>query len=305
MDCIESLESYTTQDDCVLTIGNFDGVHRGHQSLLARARQMADERGVKLAALTFEPHPRRLFRPDDPPFRITPAAVKARRLAACGVDVLFSLPFNWDFASQSADEFMARILTNGVRPAHIVVGYDFRFGQLRKGDADTLRQTGFEVSVIDEVGDEGEGPYSSSRVRQALRHGEISTANSILGWDWEIEGVVFKGDQRGRELGYPTANVRLEDTLHPSYGVYASRIQIEGDDTWHMAATNIGIRPMFEVSVGQVEAHILDFDADIYGKVVRVQPVQKIRGEARFNSLEDLIAQIEKDCDKTRTVLGG
>lgn len=287
----------------IMAIGNFDGVHRGHQALLQTARRLADAAGVRLGVMTFEPHPRRLFRPDDPPFRITPAAVKHRRLAACGVDDVLSLPFDWDFASQSADDFIAHILRAGPRPAHIVVGNDFAFGQLRKGTPQTLRDAGFIVTVLDKIADEGEDPLSSSRIRDALCRGDIAHANAMLGWDWEIEGIVVKGDQRGRTIGFPTANVMLGDTLHPAYGIYATLVQVEGETTWRPAATNIGIRPMFEVKIGQVEAHILDFADDIYDRTLRVRPVQFLRGEAKYDSLEALIAQIEKDCAQARTIL--
>ncbi len=289
--------------DCVLAIGNFDGVHKGHQQLLAEAKKIAQESGKKLAVLTFEPHPRRLFRADDPPFRITPAAMKARKLAEYGVDTLFALDFNWDFASQSAEQFIETVITNGIKPAHIIVGFDFAFGQLRKGNADTLKDAGLAVTVMEQVSDEDGAKYGSSPVRTALRHGDMDKANNLLGWEWEIEGTIVKGDQRGRELGYPTANVKLEDTIHPAYGVYATMVQIEGETNWRMAATNIGIRPMFELQVGQVEAHILDFDGDIYGKTLRIKPVKRLRGEAKFDGLDELIAQIEKDCDTARSVL--
>lgn len=288
----------------VLAIGNFDGVHQGHQALLAHAQAIARDENKPLAVLTFEPHPRALFRPDDPPFRITSANVKARRLAEAGVDTLFSLGFDWDFASQSADDFVARILAGGIKPAHVVVGYDFRFGQLRKGDADTIRAAGIAVSSFGEVADAHGEKFSSSTIRQKLRAGDIASANAMLGWEWEIEGAVFRGDRRGHELGYPTANILLGDTLHPAYGIYATRVQIEGEDTWHAAATNIGIRPMFEVKQGQIEAHILDFpDRDIYGRLLRVKPIERLRGEAKFPDLAALIAQIDKDCAQVRAIM--
>lgn len=291
----------------VVAIGNFDGVHRGHQALLAHARQIADGMGKKLAVLTFEPHPRRLLRPDDPPFRITPSSVRTRRLAACGVDLLFQLKFDWDFASQSAETFIANVLgEKGAAAAHIVVGFDFRFGQLRKGSPETLRQAGFAVTVMDEISDEQGGKFSSTSIRTALRYGKIGEANAMLGWDWEIEGAVSPGDRRGRELGFPTANVPLGQTLHPAYGVYATLVKIaeDGEDSpWLPSATNIGIRPMFEVETAQVEAYIFDFNRDIYGKTLRVRPVRRLRGEARFDTLEALIAQIEQDCRDAREVL--
>lgn len=292
----------------VLAIGNFDGVHRGHRKLLAAARDKADTLGAGLFVLTFEPHPRALFRPDDPPFRISPQPVKMRLLEECGIDAVFSLPFDWDFASQSADHFIDRILCQGIKPVHIFVGDDFRFGQLRKGSPATLRNAGYEVTEITKLtcSSADDEALSSSRIRAALRHGELAKANAMLGWEWYMEGTVIKGDQRGRELGYPTANMALHDTLHPAYGVYAAWVQIaeDGEDSpWLSSATNIGIRPMFEVKVAQVEAHILDFDRDIYGKTLRVKPAAKLRGEAKFDSLDALIDQIAEDCEKARDIL--
>lgn len=287
----------------VIAIGNFDGVHRGHRELLAKARALADMKQRRLGVLTFEPHPRALFRPDDPPFRITPAAMKARRLAACGVDVLFSLPFDWAFASQSAEHFIESVLKEKIAPSHIVVGNDFAFGQLRKGTPETLKKAGFGVTVPEMLADEGEDKFSSSRIRQLLQEGDIEGANEALGWEWEIEGPVVKGDQRGRTIGYPTANVPLNETVHPAYGVYATWAQIEGETQWRPSATNIGIRPMFELKTGQVETYIFNFDRDIYGKTLRVKPVRRLRGEAKFENLDALVAQIKKDCAEAQKIL--
>ncbi len=288
----------------VIAIGNFDGVHKGHQALIARAKEIAKKLDKPLGLLTFEPHPRRLFHPDEPPGRITPAPQKAKRLDHEGIDYLFSLNFDWDFASQTANEFIQRILSDGLAASHIVVGYNFCFGQLRKGSAETIKEAGIPIDIVEPVNDASDKTYSSSRVRQSLKNGNIDSANEILGWDWEIKGKIFRGDRRGHELGYPTANILLKDTLHPAYGIYACLVQIEGEEEWLPAATNIGIRPMFEVSEGQVEAHILDFpDRDIYDKTLRVKPVKRLRGEAKFNSLDDLIVQMEKDCAQTREIL--
>lgn len=303
MDIYENLDQ-AGGTDCVLCIGNFDGVHRGHRTLLTAARSIADKSGNPLGVLTFEPHPRRLFRPDDPPFCITPPPVERRMLQSLGIDVLFSLRFDWDFASQSAAAFVTNVLQGGIRPSHIVVGYDFRFGQLRSGTAETLRAAGFAVTVVEELADEEHRAYSSSRVRVALRHGDLDTANRLLGWDWELEGEVITGNRRGHTLGFPTANVELGETLHPAYGVYAAWAMVRGEEVWRPAATNIGIRPMFELPIGQVEAHILDFDQDIYGEPLRVRPVIRIRGEARYASLEELVDQMRIDCQITRRLLG-
>lgn len=288
----------------VLVIGNFDGVHKGHQTLLARAADLAKDKGTHVSVLTFEPHPRRLFRPDDPPFRITPAALKADRLAACGVTNLFGIGFDWDFASQSAQTFIKDVLLEGIAPVHVVVGYDFRFGQMRKGEPKDIEAAGLALTVVDEVADEGGAEISSSMVRKALRYGDVDKANDILGWNWEVRGAVIKGDQRGRELGYPTANFPLDEIVHPAYGVYAARVQIEGEEGWRLAAINIGIKPMFEVEHADMECHILDFSEDIYGKTIRVQPVKFLRGEAKFNSVEELITQMDADCKQAREILG-
>ncbi len=288
----------------VIAIGNFDGVHRGHSHVLEMVKAEARKTGAKTGVLTFEPHPRHLFRPDDPPFRITPAALKHVRLAEERIDFCCSLPFDWAFASQSAEVFITEVLGQ-IKPSCIVIGEDFRFGQLRKGTPDTLRESGLRVVTAETVADADGTIISSSRIREALRLGDITQANALLGWEWMIEGVVVKGDQRGRELGYPTANVRLSETLHPAYGIYAALVQVEGEDRWLPSATNIGIRPMFELKVGQVEAHILDFSSDIYGKVLRIRLVKKLRGEAKFDSLDALINQIEEDCRQSRILLTG
>lgn len=289
--------------NAVIVIGNFDGVHKGHQALLGQAKSIATQQNRPCGILTFEPHPRRLFRPDEPPGRITPHALKAERLEKSGINFLTSLDFNWDFASQSADEFIKDILQEGLQASHIIVGEDFRFGQMRQGTPKMIEAAGIPVTAIQKVTCNDGDIHASSAIRQYLRDGDIQKANSILGWDWEIRGEVIKGDQRGRELGYPTANLKLDETVHPAYGIYAGRVQIEGTNTWHQSAINIGIRPMFEVPIAQVEAHILDFDQDIYGKTLRVKLVKRLRSEAKFNSLDELITQMEKDCQQARKVL--
>jgi len=291
----------------VIAIGNFDGAHKGHQVLFEQGEAIARAEGRPFGVLTFEPHPRKLFRPDDPPFRITPRPLKKRRLEECGIELMVELAFDWDFASQSPQEFVHNVLDNGLQPGHIIVGYDFCFGQLRQGTPETLREAGYAVTVIDKVADEGHDVVSCSTIRQALQDGHLEDANQLLGWDWEMEGVVQMGEQRGRTLGYPTANVPLGETLHPAYGVYACWVQIvdDGPDApWLPSATNIGIRPMFEIPVGQIESFIFDFDRNIYGKRLRVRPVRRLRTEAKLESLDALIRQMELDCRQARAILG-
>ncbi len=288
---------------CVVIIGNFDGVHLGHQALINTAHTIAHNSGKPLAVLTFEPHPKQLFRPDEPPSRITSGDLKAERLACHGVEYVFSLPFDWDFASQPAEDFVKNILKDGLNASHVIVGCDFKFGQLRKGTPQTIKDLGLNITVVDKIKGENECNLSSSHVRQLLRKGNIDEANKILGWNWEIHGEVFKGDQRGRALGYPTANMKLDHTIHPAYGVYACLAKIEGENKWMQGASNIGIRPMFEVSVAQVETFIFNFNEEIYGKKLRIRPIPRLRGEAKFNSIDDLISQMDKDCRQTKEIL--
>ena len=294
----------TDSTGCVVAVGNFDAVHLGHQALLAEAKAIAVSRGAPFAVLTFEPHPRRVFRPDAPPFRVTPLAVKLDRFAACGVDCVYVCPFNWELAALSPEQFIQRILKDLISPAMLVIGQDFHFGHNRSGNAELLQKSGIEVVSVSLLSDAQHAVVSATRVRGALQAGHIDEANALLGWEWELRGVVQHGDKRGREIGYPTANIPLGETLHPSYGVYATYVQIEGESAWRKAATNIGIRPMFELPTGLVEAHILDYEGDIYGKTVRVRIVKKIRDEMKFSSLDLLIAQIDGDCEEARKILG-
>ena len=289
--------------NAAVVIGNFDGVHRGHRALLQRASGVAGGQGLPLAVLTFEPHPRELFRPDEPPCRITPLELKAERLEKEGVEDLFCKPFNWDLASMSAEDFIEIILKRELNAKHVIVGFDFRFGQMRKGTPDMIEKSGIAVTVIEEIRAQDGQEISSSRIRQHLRRGEIDKANALLGWEWEIRGEIVRGDQRGRELGYPTANMALGETLHPAYGVYAAYARMEGEEQWRLAAVNIGIRPMFEIPTAQVETFIFDFDREIYGKTLHVQPVARLRSEAKFANVQDLIAQMEKDCAQAKALL--
>jgi riboflavin kinase/FMN adenylyltransferase len=287
----------------VVAIGNFDGVHRGHQILLAQAGAMAKGMGRDLGVLTFEPHPSALFRPDEPPSRITPLGLKAEKLQASGTDHVYALNFNWEFASQSAEQFIEKILKKGLNAAHIVVGHDFRFGQLRKGTPDMIERAGIPLTLIQEQKNENAQTYASSTIRQHLRRGEIEQANERLGWDWEIWGTIIKGDGRGHDFGFPTANMDLEGVVHPAYGVYASRSKIRGSGEWMNSVTNIGIRPMFQVREAQAETFIFDFNDRIYGEILQVRPLRRLRGEAKFDTPEALIAQMHRDCQEAKEVL--
>lgn len=294
----------------VMAIGNFDGVHRGHAALINEARDIAKSLGRRTSVLTFEPHPRQLFQKADDPFRLTPGPVKARLMRDLGVDVLYTLKFDATFSLVSAEDFVSKYLVDGYGVHHVVVGRDFQFGQGRSGDIDMLRRMSrdyrFGLTAFEKVTDHDFQTYSSSSVRDALRRGDIESANRMLGWDWEIEGTVINGDKRGRELGYPTANIELGEYLRPSFGVYAVRVALDDfarNPQWLMGAANIGIRPMFETPTPLLEVHILDFEKDIYSHSLRVQPVKKLRDEEKFDSLDALKDQMAKDCDDTRRLL--
>lgn len=298
----------------VVAIGNFDGIHRGHQAVIGKAGRLARELGAPLAVLTFEPHPRNYFRPDSPPFRLTPFRLKARLIEALEVDCLFVLRFDRALAELGAEAFIADVLVSGLGVRHVVVGDNFRFGRKRTGDIAMLetqgRSNGFGVTCLGRItgpsGATGDAePFSSTHVRDYLAAGNPTRAALLLGRYWEIEGRVQRGDQRGRALGYPTANVAIGDILLPAFGVYAVRAGIDrGADTkWHAGAANIGIRPMFESKRPLLEVHIFDFDRQIYGRHMRVALVDYLRPEMAFDSVEDLKAQMEEDCRRARASL--
>jgi riboflavin kinase/FMN adenylyltransferase len=287
-----------------VALGNFDGVHHGHQALLATAKEHAGKLGAPVLALTFEPHPRGFFVPDTGPFRLTLPPAKTRLLAAHGVQAVLAQRFDAAFAALPADAFVADVLLNGLGTRHVVCGYDFTFGTRRSGNVEMLRAEGkargFGVTVLDPVMREGE-IYSSTRIREALRAGWITEAAELLGHSWEIEGTVELGDQRGRTIGFPTANVDLGEHLRPRFGVYAVRALVEG--SWRDGVANLGKRPTFGKLKENFEVHLLDFAGDLYGKVLRVAMVDFIRPEMKFAGLDQLKAQIAADGEAARKVL--
>jgi riboflavin kinase/FMN adenylyltransferase len=292
----------------VVALGNFDGVHKGHQALLAHAAERAAALGVKLVALTFEPHPRRFFVTDTGPFRLTLPPAKTRLLGEHGVQAVLAQHFDTEFAAVSADAFVDDVLLQGLEARHVVCGYDFTFGARRTGNVEKLRELGaskgFGVSVLDPVTREGE-IYSSTRIREALRAGWASEAAELLGHPWEIEGMVEKGDQRGRTIGFPTANVALGEHLRPRFGVYAVRALISGDaqNKWRDGVANLGKRPTFGKLQENFEVHLFDFTADLYGKAMRVALVDFVRPEMKFTGIDQLKAQIGADGEAARKIL--
>lgn len=285
----------------VLAIGNFDGVHPGHQALIAQAKAQAAARKTRAAVMTFEPHPREFFKPDDPPFRLTLLPMKARLLAALGVDDIFAPPFDAGFAAQSAAAFMD-FLRDRLEPESIVVGADFAFGKGRGGGIDTLREM-FDVTVVKPVTCPQGAVYSSTRIRALLQEGKLQEAAALLGRPWEVEAEVVHGDKRGRELGFPTANQQVDRYIRIPYGIYAVRVMVEGWTAPRAGVANFGIRPMFKIRRPIFETHIFDFNGDIYGKDMRVEPVKFLRAERAFDDLDALVRQMKQDCLDARAVL--
>jgi riboflavin kinase/FMN adenylyltransferase len=288
-------------------IGNFDGVHLGHQAILKLAAAAAD---APLGVVTFSPHPREFFAPDGPPFRLMGDAAKAHRLEKLGVAHLFEIPFNAALADLTPEAFASDILRDQLGLAHVTVGADFRFGKDRAGDTAALRrfgaQMGFGVTVADLIATGGV-EVSSTRIREALSEGRPDEAARMLGHLHRIEGKVVRGFQRGRDLGYPTANIALDGLHLPKFGVYAVRVSVltgenAGDYT---GVASLGVRPMFDGEEPNLETFLFDFRGDLYGARISVALVAYLRGEERFDSLEALISQMDADSARAREILAG
>lgn len=301
----------------VIAIGNFDGVHRGHQAVIGEAVRRARASGRPGAVLTFEPHPRRYFRPDTPPFLLTRLRTKARVIAALGVDNLFVLRFNAAIAGLTAEAFIDQVLIEGLHASQVVVGYDFVFGQGRRGNPDLLRERLAAKGVVPYVmppvaaphaepdGDSEGLIYSSTGVRDALRAGDPRAAARLLGRPFEIEGRVRRGDARGRLLGFPTANIWLGDYLRPTLGVYAVRVGIDDRQSGAnlTGVANLGLRPTFGGAETRLEVHLFDFQDDLYGKRLCVELIDFIRPERKFEGIDALKAQIAADAAAAKVAL--
>jgi riboflavin kinase/FMN adenylyltransferase len=294
----------------VVAIGNFDGVHRGHQALLAETRRLAAERNAIFGVLAFEPHPQEYFRPDAECFRLTPFRTKARLISVEGADAMFALPFDRVMAQTTAQDFVLDVLIGGLSAGAVVVGEDFRFGKERAGDTTVLaymgEMEGLGVTTYPPVEDERHGKISSSRIRKALKEARPREAADLLGHFWTIESRVEHGDGRGRAIGVPTANMRIDGYLAPAFGVYAVRATIMEDDKpvgKFDGVANLGVRPMFESPMPLLETWLFDFSGDLYGKHLAIEVVEYLRPEARFDSLASLKFQIEADAQAARNRL--
>lgn len=293
----------------VVAIGNFDGVHRGHQAVLDRALQEAARRGVPAVVLTFQPHPRTVFRPDVPLFILTPPPMKARLIQALGFAAVVEYPFDRDFAGQSAEDFITKVLDADLGISHAVTGFDFHFGKNRQGGPAYLMEAGerhgFGVTLVDAFRDEGSEVVSSSRIRELLKEGLVAEAASLLGYRYTVEASVIRGKQLGRTLGYPTANMALPETTALKHGIYAVRLR-RADGSLHDGVASFGRRPTVDDS-GEplLETFVFDFSDDLYGETCEVSFFGFLRGEEKFDGLDALVAQMKHDEAEARALLAG
>lgn len=287
-----------------VAMGNFDGVHRGHQAVIDAARRSDAPLGV----ITFEPHPRQVFAPDAPPFRLMNAEARQNRLAKLGVSRLYELPFTRDLAGLTPEDFAREVLVEGLGITHVVVGADFQFGKGRAGTAAVLqdlgRRFGFDVTIQPLVGGE-DGAISSTAIRTALAEGRVQDAADMLGHYHRIDGEVLHGEKRGRALGYPTANMAVEGLHLPRLGVYAVKVEVLGGPHrgFYDGVASLGVRPMFGENKPNFEVHLFDFAGDLYGQHLSVALVEYLRPEAKFDGLQALIDQMDADSERARAIL--
>ncbi len=289
-------------------IGNFDGVHIGHQAVIDLTRKIAESSGAPLGIMTFEPHPRSYFSKDSNPFRLMNADAKAHRLEKLGVEKLYEVPFNEALASLSPEEFAQQVIHDQLGLTHVVVGADFCFGKGRSGTTKHLQDygahMGFGVTIADLISN-GTGAVSSTAIRQALSEGRPRDAAAMLDHWHRIEGEVIRGHQRGRDLGYPTANMSIAGLHPPKFGVYAVKVDVlDGPHQGsYDGAASIGVRPMFGENLPNCETYIFDFKGDLYGATLSVALVDFLRPELKFDGIDALITQMDADCDKARKIL--
>lgn len=293
----------------VIAIGNFDGVHRGHQTVLARALELSTERGVPALVLTFEPHPRSVFNPDRPVFRLTPAPLRACILEALGFHSVIEYPFDREFSQRSAEEFIQSILIDWLGASEVVTGVDFHFGKGREGGPAFLMEAGgrngFGVTLIDAFRDEGTDVVSSSRIRGLLAQGEVAEAAGLLGYRFTVGAEVIKGQQLGRTLGYPTANMALPPEAELKPGIYAVKLR-RADGSMHDGVASFGYRPtVTDNGAALLETYLFDFSGDLYGEICSVSFFGYLRPELKFDGLDPLVAQIRRDEEEARALLSG
>ena len=283
--------------DCVVVLGNFDGVHRGHQMILNQAKKIASDNNKSLVVFTFIRHPRFYFDLNKAPFLITSLETKSLYLMALGVEAIIAIDFN-NIKNLSANEFIDDILINKLKVDNVIVGYDFKFGKNRIGNTDLLKQqSSFKTLIVGEKSDNEGVSFSSTNIRKFIKNGAMQKATAQLGRPFEIHSTVIKGQQLGGKIGFPTANIEFEqDIIRPKYGVYAVNLYILEQDKWFSGVANFGIRPTINNNKEVLEVHLFDFNQDIYGKQIRVAFIEYIRTEQKFENLDELKKHIIQDC---------
>ena len=290
----------------VVALGNFDGVHLGHQEVLRRAEEEGRSRGMKVVAATFQPHPRSVLGAGDPPRLLTPIGLRREVLRRYGAEEVAEIPFDRDLSRKSPEQFVRDVLVGDIGAGVVVVGENFRFGHKAAGDfADLhrlMREMGGEAIAVEVRAIGEEAGISSTRIRALISEGRVEEAAGLLGRAYVLRGEVVVGDRRGRTIGFPTANVLPEaEAIVPAYGVYAGFVLVGKQE--FAACTNVGVAPTFARAESRVEAHLLDFDGDLYGRVIDVGFTRRIRGEKRFSGIEELKAQIQRDVEEARGIV--
>ncbi|PHS40166.1 MAG: hypothetical protein COA91_04040 [Robiginitomaculum sp.] len=307
------IDSYTglarADKGAVIALGNFDGLHRGHKVVITTAANIANQENTPLAVACFRPHPSQFFDPGATPFRLMSARIRARLLGEMGAKTVYEIPFDKALTRMSDEEFVEIVLHRGLGVAHVVVGKDFHYGHKRCGDFASLKRhcaaRGIGVTGVAEVSlHQSYGKYGSTEIRQALRDGDVFFAAHMLSRPWIVDGEVMHGDHLGRTLGFPTANLYFNDRLRPKAGIYAAECRLDGEDNWRPGVAYVGSRPTVDGKDHRLEMHIFNFDADIYGRILDVAFRSYIREDVKFDGLEALTTQMQKDADGARAIFG-
>lgn len=293
-----------TLKGATLAVGNFDGVHRGHQAVLSAAMEAGNTTGANSGVMTFEPHPRQFFQPERPLFRLTPEPLKLKLFEALGLDLAVVLSFDVALASRPARNFVEDILVGALGVSHVVTGSDFHFGKGRDGNPDVMRalgaEFGFDVTIVAPEG-EGGDVFSSTQVRDCLRAGDPRGAARILGYWWRVSGKVIGGNKRGAGLGFPTANIAVPEGFGLKHGIYA--VRVHAAEGAHDGAAYLGTRPSFDEGDPVIETFLFDFSGDLYGQEIELEIVEFLRGDEKFDDPQALVAQMKADCDKAKSIL--
>ncbi|MEP3654060.1 MAG: bifunctional riboflavin kinase/FAD synthetase [Litorimonas sp.] len=310
---MKTLQTYSnlsgSDKGAVIALGNFDGLHRGHQAVIERARSIANDIGAPLGIGLFRPHPYRFFKPDAAPFRLMSARIRQQVMEELGVEFLYEIPFDEALRDMDDTEFVELVLHQGLGIRHVIVGEDYGFGKNRCGNVESLTrlcgERGIGVTAISPVGlHKLYGKYGSTEIRKALQNGDVFHAQHMLSRPWRVDGIVQKGQQRGRTINFPTANLEFADLVRPKFGVYVVEVRLEGEEVWRPAVANTGSRPTVDGEEARLEVHLLDFDRDLYGQLIDVRFRSFIRAEKKFESFDALKDQIMQDADGARAILG-